>query len=67
MSDEELNAASDHWYVPGRKMRFVRRNALIALGNTGGPDAVDVITRYIDHDDAMLVRHAMWALNQLEA
>lgn len=66
MSDEQLNATSDHWYVPGRNMRFVRRNALVALGNTGGPDAVEVISRFIDHDDAMLVRHAQWALEELE-
>ena len=66
MSDEELGAVTEHWYIPGRKMRFVRRNALVALGNTGGPDAVDVITRYVGHDDAMLVRHAVWALEELE-
>lgn len=66
MSDEELDAVASHWYVPGRKMRFVRRNALVALGNTGGRDAVEVIMRYVDSDDAMLVRHALWALEQLE-
>lgn len=67
MGDDELDAAVGHWYVPGRKMRFVRRNALVALGNTGGPDAADLIMEYIDHDDAMLVRHARWALEQLRA
>lgn len=66
MSDEELDIVADHWYVPGRKMRFVRRNALVALGNTGGRDAVGLIMRYIDHEDEMLVRHAVWALERLE-
>jgi hypothetical protein len=67
MSDEDLNAVVDHWYVPGRKMRFVRRNALVALGNTGGPEAFALIERYTDHEDEMLVRHAMWARNRLES
>ena len=66
MSDEELGTVAHHWYVPGRKLRFVRRNALVALGNTGGPDACDVAKRYIDHEDAMLVRHAEWALDEME-
>jgi epoxyqueuosine reductase len=67
MSDEELNAVADHWYVPGRKMRFVRRNALVALGNTGGPEATEVIERYTDHEDEMLIRHATWARDRLES
>ena len=67
MSDDELNTVADHWYVPGRKMRFVRRNALVALGNTGGPEAFALIERYTDHEDEMLVRHAMWARDRLES
>ena len=66
VTDTELDAVASHWYVPGRKMRFIRRNALVALGNTGGPLAHEVIMRYVDHDDAMLQRHAAWALDRLE-
>ena len=66
MSDDELDAVAAHWYVPGRKMRFLRRNALVALGNTGGLDAVGLIMEYVEHADAMLTRHALWALERLE-
>jgi epoxyqueuosine reductase len=66
MTDEELDVVAEHWYVPGRKLRFVRRNALVALGNTGGSDAIAVARRYVNHDDEMLVRHAHWALKELE-
>ena len=66
MTDEEIGAVVDHWYVPGRKMRFVRRNALVALGNTGGPGARDIAVRYSESQDDMLVRHATWALEQLD-
>jgi epoxyqueuosine reductase len=65
MSDEDLSGVTDHWYVPGRKMRFVRRNALVALGNTGGPESVGIIMSYVEHHDAMLARHALWALSQV--
>jgi epoxyqueuosine reductase len=65
MSDSDLNVMADHWYVPGRKMRFLRRNALVALGNTGGPDGIAVAKGYLDQDDEMLVRHAQWAFDEL--
>ena len=65
MSDEDLNSATDHWYVPGRKMRFVRRNAIVALGNVGGDEAVSVLTPYLEHQDELLRSHAQWALEQL--
>jgi len=65
MGDRELATAVDHWYVPGRKMRFVRRNALVAIGNTGGDDAVAIALAYLGHQDAMLRRHAAWALGVL--
>jgi len=65
MGDGELNVATDHWYVPGRKMRFVRRNALVALGNTGRAQDVATIERYVHHQDTMLASHAQWALAEL--
>ncbi len=66
MDDEELERITSHWYVPGRKMRFVRRNALVAIGNTGGPADIPTIMAYVEHEDDMLVRHALWALGQID-
>jgi len=34
MSDENLLDAVGRWYIPKRDLRYVRRNALVALGNT---------------------------------
>ena len=31
------------WYIPGRQPRYLRRNALIVLGNTGDPSDPAVI------------------------
>jgi epoxyqueuosine reductase len=65
MSDPELAEAVDHWYVPGRKMRFVRRNALVAIGNIGGDHDIATVLSYLGHRDAMLRRHAAWTLGVL--
>ena len=63
--DETLNRVFDRFYVPGRKMRFLRRNMLIALGNSGDQKMVDVVAPYLRSDDALLVSHAIWAVGQL--
>jgi len=62
-----------HWYIPDRDLRVVRRNALVALGNAGGP-AIDtpvarerteqVLTRYLRRED-LLAEHAAWAALRL--
>ena len=36
--DDALLAAHGRWYVPQRDPRYLRRNALVALGNTATPD-----------------------------
>jgi len=64
-SDAALNETYDHWYVPGRKMRFIRRNALVALGNVGEPNDVPLVERYVDHQDTLLSEHAQWARDRI--
>jgi epoxyqueuosine reductase len=66
-SDDELLARHGAWYIPKRDPRYVRRNALVALGNCGDrSDAVlAVLDRYRDGDDELLAEHADWAVAQL--
>jgi len=65
MDDHELGSVTSHWYVPGRQVRYVRRNALVALGNTGGKADIGTAAGYTGHPNAMLRRHALWALDAL--
>ena len=70
MDDDELLAAVGRWYIPKRDLRYVRRNALVGLGNADlsndiRDEAADVLTSYIGADD-MLTEHARWAAAQLE-
>jgi epoxyqueuosine reductase len=64
-SDEELETMVEHWYVPSRRMRFVRRNALVALGNTGDESSLDVLSGYLGHGDELLGGHAAWAVGHI--
>lgn len=64
-SDDELLAHHGRWYIPERDPRYLRRNALVALGNVGSSsdaDVVRVLVRYRDGDDALLAEHADWAM-----
>ncbi len=66
--DDDLMARYGRWYIPQREPRYVRRNALVALGNSGrgaDPDVVETVVRYLAHSDPMLVRHAEWAAARL--
>jgi len=53
-------------YVPRNDPRWLRRNALIALGNTGGTEHVPLLERYTEDDDPMLAEHASWSLARVE-
>jgi epoxyqueuosine reductase len=67
-SDEDVLDRFGRWYIAGREPRWLRRNALVVLGNTGdGSDtrSRSVLARYRDSDDAMLAEHARWASDRL--
>jgi epoxyqueuosine reductase len=69
-SDEELLARHGRWYVPRRDPRYLRRNALVALGNAADPHDESVATHLralAGGDDELLAEHAEWALDRLDA
>ncbi|HUY72790.1 MAG TPA: tRNA epoxyqueuosine(34) reductase QueG [Gaiellaceae bacterium] len=55
-------------YVPRNDPRWLRRNALVALGNTGSgaPEELAVLRSHADGDDSLLAEHARWALERIE-
>ena len=51
-----------------RDPRWIRRNALIVLGNTADgtdPAVAQTVIRYLAHIDPMLRAHAVWAAREL--
>jgi epoxyqueuosine reductase len=55
-------------YVPRNDPRWLQRNALVALGNTGdaGAPTVAVLAAHAAGQDELLAEHARWALAQVE-
>ncbi len=66
--DEQILAKVGRWYIPKRQPRYVRRNALIVLGNTADPAAPGVraaLRRSLDDRDPLVRSHAVWAAGRL--
>ena len=62
--DADLLERLGRWYLAGRDTRWLRRNALIVIGNTASPADVRcaaVLERYADGPDELLAEHADWA------
>ena len=62
----ELVRRYDRLDVPHNDARWLRRNALVAAGNTGGDAEREVVEEYATHEDELLREHATWALARLE-
>jgi epoxyqueuosine reductase len=67
LDDEELAARYDRLFVPRNDPRYLRRNALVALGNAGDPATCGAARPYAAGDDPLLREHAEWALDRLGA
>jgi epoxyqueuosine reductase len=61
--DDELAVRYDRLFVPRNDPRYLRRNALVALGNSGGDPAP--AQPYAEGDDPLLREQAEWALAQI--
>jgi epoxyqueuosine reductase len=52
-------------FVPKKDARYLRRNALIALGNAGRPDQLQEAESFLDDPDEMIRETAEWARDRL--
>jgi epoxyqueuosine reductase len=66
--DDELLGELGRWYIARRDPTYLRRNALVVLGNTASPaDPVvaELLAEYLDGPDELLAGHAAWAARRL--
>ena len=63
--DADLRLRYDRLFVPRNDPRFLRRNALIALGNSGRPENLALAEHYAASDDPLLAEHGAWAVTRL--
>jgi epoxyqueuosine reductase len=75
-TDAELLDRYSHFYIPRRRPRILRRNAILALGNTyadcgdcddrgGCAEAVVVLAGFLSGPDEQLRLHSAWALGRI--
>jgi epoxyqueuosine reductase len=60
-----LRKRYDRLYVPKNDGRYLQRNALVALGNTGTPDDIAFAEPFLDSEDELLREHARWAVARI--
>ncbi|HEY5659502.1 MAG TPA: tRNA epoxyqueuosine(34) reductase QueG [Gaiellaceae bacterium] len=63
---EVLRERYDRLYVPRNDARYLRRNALVALGNVGRPEDASLAEPFLEDGDELLREHARWALGRIE-
>ncbi len=66
--DDELLDRHGRWYVPRRQARYLRRNALVVLGNVADPSdgrVAAALRRALAAPDALVRAHAVWAARRL--
>jgi epoxyqueuosine reductase len=63
---EELALRYERLYVPQNDGRWLKRNALVAVGNTGDATHRELLARYAGGEEPMLAEHAAWALARME-
>jgi epoxyqueuosine reductase len=65
MTQEQFSAAFKNSPMKRAKLRGLRRNAAVVLGNVGDADDVDLLTRALDDREPLVREHAVWALARL--
>jgi epoxyqueuosine reductase len=61
---DELRQVFARLYVPRNEPRYLRRNALVALGNVGGPGDREQLNPFRYDGDSLLREHADWAADR---
>jgi epoxyqueuosine reductase len=64
--DALLTERYDRLYVPNNDARYLRRNALVALGNSGGPDDLTLAEPYLSDADELLREQAHWTVSRIK-
>ena len=65
MTQEQFSAAFRGSPMKRAKLRGLKRNAAVTLGNAGTADDVDVLRRALDDPEPLVREHAAWALRNI--
>jgi epoxyqueuosine reductase len=65
MSQPEFSAAFKGSPMKRAKLRGLKRNAAVVLGNVGTHEDADALTRALDDEEPLVREHVRWALGRL--
>jgi epoxyqueuosine reductase len=63
---QELSRDYERLFVPRKDGRYLKRNALVALGNAGRAEDRAIAERFLTDDDPLLREYAEWACARLD-
>lgn len=67
MTQEEFSRAFSNSPMKRAKLRGLKRNAAVVLGNVGTEEDAEVLARAVDDDEPLVREHAAWALGSIRA
>jgi epoxyqueuosine reductase len=67
MTQDDFSRAFSGSPMKRAKLRGLKRNAAVVLGNVGTSEDTDVLTRALDDGEPLVREHAAWALARLRA
>jgi epoxyqueuosine reductase len=67
MDEDSFRAAFRRSPMKRAKLRGLKRNAAVVLGNTGGVDDLVVLEQALSDREPLVREHASWALNEVRA
>ena len=65
MTQEEFSSAFKGSPMKRAKLRVLKRNAAVVLGNVGDPDDVPTLASALQSSEPLVREHALWALGRL--
>ena len=65
IAQEQFSRAFKGSPMKRAKLRGLKRNAAVMLGNVGTAEDIDVLTRALDDPEPLVREHAAWALTRL--
>jgi epoxyqueuosine reductase len=65
--DDELRTRYDRLYFPRNDPRYLRRNALVAAGNSRDPALAEAVEAHAEGPDELLREHARWAAGRIRS
>ena len=66
ISQSEFSAAFKGSPMKRAKLRGLKRDAAVVLGNVGTVDDISVLEAALHHDEPLVREHAAWALRRLD-